>query len=121
RPSLARYEPADHLRAAAGRRMTRRCLVTGGAGVIGSHLVDRLVAEGWAVTVLDDFSTGHRANLVHAQRGGGVRVLNGSILDLRAVEEAIAGASDYSISLCNACAARSARLSRTMTSMQPGR
>ena len=36
--------------------MTRRCLVTGGAGFIGSHLVDRLVAESWAVTVLDDFS-----------------------------------------------------------------
>ena len=71
--------------------MTRRCLVTGGAGFIGSHLVDRLVAEGWAVTVLDDFSTGQRVNLVDAQRGGDVRILNGSVLDLRAVEEAIAG------------------------------
>ena len=71
--------------------MTQRCLVTGGAGFIGSHLVDRLVAEGWAVTVLDDFSTGQRANLVDAQRGGDVRILNGSVLDLRAVEEAIAG------------------------------
>jgi len=101
--------------------MTRRCLVTGGAGFIGSHLVDRLVAEGWAVTVLDDFSTGQRANLVDAQRGGDVRILNGSVLDLRAVEEAIAGCERVFHLAVNACAARSARLSRTMTSMQPGR
>lgn len=71
--------------------MTRRCLVTGGAGFIGSHLIDRLVAEGWAVTVLDDFSTGRPANLADARRHGDVRILEGSVLDLRAVEEAIAG------------------------------
>lgn len=38
-------------------------LVTGGAGFIGSHLVDRLTAEGARVRVLDDLSTGHRSNL----------------------------------------------------------
>ncbi len=41
----------------------RRCLVTGGGGFIGSHLVERLLADGHTVTVVDNFSTGQRANL----------------------------------------------------------
>ena len=43
--------------------MSERYLVTGGAGLIGSHLVDRLVGEGHEVTVIDDLSTGNVANL----------------------------------------------------------
>ncbi|NND02009.1 MAG: SDR family NAD(P)-dependent oxidoreductase, partial [Acidimicrobiia bacterium] len=43
--------------------MTDRFLVTGGAGFIGSHLVDRLVSEGFSVSVLDNLSTGDIRNL----------------------------------------------------------
>ncbi|HEX3417550.1 MAG TPA: NAD-dependent epimerase/dehydratase family protein [Stellaceae bacterium] len=86
--------------------MMRRCLVTGGAGFIGSHLVDHLVAENWAVTVLDDFSTGMRANLSEAQSRGDVRIAEGSILDPRAVEAAMAG-SELVFHLAVQCVRRS--------------
>ena len=43
--------------------MTRRALVAGGAGFIGSHVVEALAADGWAVTVVDDLSTGKAANV----------------------------------------------------------
>jgi len=49
-----------------------RALVTGGAGFIGSNLVDALLAEGAEVTVVDDLSTGRRANLDAALAAGAV-------------------------------------------------
>ena len=86
--------------------MTRRCLVTGGAGFIGSHLVDRLMAENWAVTVLDDMSTGKRANLIEAQSRGDVQIVQGSVLDCRAIEEAAVGC-DWVFHLAVQCVRRS--------------
>jgi nucleoside-diphosphate-sugar epimerase len=55
------------------------CLVTGGAGFIGSHLVRRLLAGGHAVRVLDNFSTGHAANL--AEVAGAIELIEGDIGD----------------------------------------
>ena len=68
-----------------------RILVTGGAGFIGSHLVDRLIGDGERVSVLDDFSTGRRDNLDTAKARGDVRVVEGTILDEGAIEAAMAG------------------------------
>jgi UDP-glucose 4-epimerase len=53
--------------------------VTGGGGFIGSHLVERLLADGFSVRVLDDFSTGNRANLAAVAEG--IELVEGSILD----------------------------------------
>jgi dTDP-glucose 4,6-dehydratase len=44
---------------------SRRALITGGAGFLGSHLADALLAEGWIVVVVDNLLTGRRANLEH--------------------------------------------------------
>lgn len=68
--------------------MSTRTLVTGGAGFIGSHLVDHLVARGHAVTVLDDFSTGSRENLAEAVDAGDVRIVDATVLDPKAVADA---------------------------------
>jgi UDP-glucose 4-epimerase len=69
-----------------------RILVTGGAGFVGSHLVDRIVADGHLVTVLDDYSSGSRAKLADAEKSGRVRVIDGSVLDNAALDQAMEGA-----------------------------
>ena len=56
-------------------------LVTGGAGFIGSHLVDFLVAHGHSVTVLDNLSRGRMSNLDNALACGNVRVITEDLLD----------------------------------------
>jgi nucleoside-diphosphate-sugar epimerase len=64
-------------------------LVTGGAGFIGSHLVDSLVGAGQTVRVLDDFSTGRRDNL--AGLDGAVEVIEGDIRQRGCVAAAVRG------------------------------
>lgn len=67
-------------------------LVTGGAGFIGSHIVDRLVQNGEKVRVLDNFSTGKRANIEHNL--GEIDLINGSLTDMGTVRRAVEGV-DY--------------------------
>ena len=67
----------------------RTCLVTGGCGFIGSHLVDELVASGNKVRVLDNLSTGNAANL--AQVRGKIDLIIGSVTDASKVAAAAAG------------------------------
>jgi UDP-glucose 4-epimerase len=59
-----------------------RILITGGAGFIGSHLTDRLVADGHQITILDNLATGRRENLSTHLGGKSVDFIEGSILDL---------------------------------------
>ncbi|MBV8891905.1 MAG: NAD-dependent epimerase/dehydratase family protein, partial [Acidobacteria bacterium] len=61
-------------------------LVTGGAGFLGSHLVDALLHEGHAVRVLDDLSSGNRENLSHQ-----IEFIYGDVTDSATVEQAFDG------------------------------
>jgi UDP-glucose 4-epimerase len=65
-----------------------RALVTGGAGFIGSNLVDALLARGDAVTVVDDLSTGRRSNL-DAALDGGAKLVELDIREGAALSEAV--------------------------------
>jgi nucleoside-diphosphate-sugar epimerase len=69
-----------------------RYLITGGAGFIGSHLVERLVRDGAEVTVLDDLSTGRRENVRGVRHG--IRFIRGNAARLEACRRAMQGV-DY--------------------------
>lgn len=92
--------------------MTRRALVTGGAGFIGSHLAAGLLDEGFAVRVLDDLSSGSRANLERLP--GEVELFEGDVSGpgvaaeaLREVELVFHEAALASVPQCNALPFRS--------------
>src|SRR5207249_4085921 len=72
-----------------GLDMNDLCLVTGGAGFIGSHLVDALVRAGKPVRVLDDFSTGLADNL--KQHGSRIEIVEGSIVNPAQTAKAVQG------------------------------
>ena len=58
-----------------------RILVTGGAGFIGSHLCERLISDGHAVTAIDNYSTGRASNLLNLKDVNNFTLIEGSILD----------------------------------------
>jgi UDP-glucose 4-epimerase len=67
----------------------RKALVTGGAGFIGGHLVARLASDGWQVRVLDDFSTGKKANLMGCLDD--IDLVRGDVRDPEVVRRAVEG------------------------------
>jgi UDP-glucose 4-epimerase len=86
-PVLARGPGKGFGAGAADSFRDVRALVTGGAGFIGSNLVDALIERGDEVTVVDDLSTGHRSNL-HA----GARLVEADVTDRAALDAAFAAA-----------------------------
>jgi len=64
-----------------------KVFITGGAGFIGSHLCDALVADGKQVTVLDNLSTGAKKNIAHLE--GKIKVVEGDIRDQKLVESLV--------------------------------
>lgn len=60
------------------RPASRTTLVTGGAGFVGSHLLERLLERGDRVVVIDDFSTGSRGNLAHLDAGR-IELIEGAV------------------------------------------
>jgi UDP-glucose 4-epimerase len=59
----------------------KRTVVTGGAGFIGSHLVDRLLTDGHQVTVIDNFVTGRPENLAHQKDNPHLSILKANVVD----------------------------------------
>lgn len=94
---MAALGAADDLSAQV-RGVRRRWLVTGAAGFIGSHLLEALLRQGQEVIALDNFATGHRANLDEVRRNVGAEqwqsatVIEGDIRDLESCRAVCRGA-----------------------------
>ncbi|NQT04382.1 MAG: SDR family oxidoreductase [Dehalococcoidia bacterium] len=74
--------------------MAKKAVVTGGAGFIGSHLAEKLQNRGYYVVVLDDLSTGKRANIDRVLKNNSVEFVEGSVTDLPLLQK-LFGGIDY--------------------------
>src|SRR4051812_10279573 len=66
-----------------------KILITGGAGFVGSHFADKLLADGDEITVIDDLSTGRYANVEHLEDRDGFRLIIDTVLNASLMEELI--------------------------------
>jgi UDP-glucose 4-epimerase len=66
-----------------------KILITGGAGFIGSHLADKLIAQGHEITVIDDLSTGRYSNVAHLEDTPNFRLIIDTVLNEKLMEELI--------------------------------
>jgi UDP-glucose 4-epimerase len=70
-----------------------KAVVTGGAGFIGSHIVEELLKLGWQILVVDNLSTGNLNNLQHLLNAKNMEFVQGSIIDLPLLQKHFAGAN----------------------------
>src|SRR3990167_3358066 len=68
-----------------------KCFVTGAAGFIGSNVVDRLLTDGFEVVGFDNFSTGLHRFLVNAKKNHLFSLVEGDLLDVRVLSDAMRG------------------------------
>ena len=66
-----------------------KVLITGGAGFVGSHLADKLIADGHEITVIDDLSTGRYSNVAHLEGRPDFRLIIDTVLNPKIMEELV--------------------------------
>lgn len=72
----------------------RHCVITGGAGFVGSHLADALISAGAEVTVVDNLSTGSESNIDHLLGNRRFRFVRGDVSDMETMAPIVAGCSE---------------------------
>src|SRR5581483_12215071 len=83
------YSRGDNYDPPVAEENRKSALITGGAGFIGSHLSELLLAQGWEVFVLDDLSTGAEQNVAHLREDSGFHLVVDSVLKSSVVNELV--------------------------------